>query len=103
MLHAALSAITAHAPVLRVKGFAHVRDAGRASAGTGGQNAYYLYHGTGHTAALRAPPERAHQHSHTPTPPHAHQAMAELVFIGYHLERHLIVADLCEHTGTTWY
>jgi hypothetical protein len=29
--------------------------------------------------------------------------MAELVFIGYHLNRDMVVAKLSEHTGTTWY
>ena len=104
VLHKALSAITAHTPVLRVKGFAHVRDV------TG----HLLIQGVrtriACTMETATPPHSdshhhgtAHQHSHTPTPPHAHEAMAELVFIGYHLERHRIVAKLCEHTGTAWY
>jgi cobalamin biosynthesis protein CobW len=104
LLHTALSAITAHAPVLRVKGFAHVRDA------TG----HLLVQGvrTRITCTMEPtmPPHTEHRghntlpvHHHTTTPAHVHQAMAELVFIGYHLERQHIVAELGTRTGTTWY
>jgi hypothetical protein len=29
--------------------------------------------------------------------------MAELVFIGYHLNRDMVAAKLSEYTGTEWY
>ena len=38
-----------------------------------------------------------HHHTHTPGP------MAELVFIGYHLNRDVVVAKLSEQTRTVWY
>ena len=38
-----------------------------------------------------------HRHTHTPGP------MAELVFIGYHLHRDMVVAKLSEHTGAAWH
>jgi len=34
---------------------------------------------------------------------YARGLIAELVFIGYHLNRDLVVAKLSEHTGTAWY
>jgi hypothetical protein len=36
-------------------------------------------------------------HIYAPSP------MAELMFIGYHRSRDLVVAKLSEHTGTAWY
>jgi hypothetical protein len=44
-------------------------------------------------------PQHSSQHRHT----HGPNTMAELVFIGYHLNRDMVVAKLSEHTGTTWY
>jgi hypothetical protein len=41
--------------------------------------------------------DRHHRHTHTPG------QMAELVFIGYHLNRDVVVAKLSEQTGTVWY
>jgi len=41
--------------------------------------------------------DNSHHHPHAPGP------MAELVFIGYHLNRELVVARLSEQTETVWY
>ena len=92
-LHKALDLIAAQEPVLRIKGFAHVRDAA----------GHLLVQGVRTRIACTletADPSQhdgQHRHLHTPAP------MAELVFIGYHLNRDLVVAKLSEHTGTAWY
>jgi cobalamin biosynthesis protein CobW len=92
-LHKALDLIAAQQPLLRVKGFAHVHD-------TAG---HLLVQGvrTRITCTMEATGpsqhDSQHRHLHTPAP------MAELVFIGYHLHRDLVVAKLNEHTGTAWY
>jgi cobalamin biosynthesis protein CobW len=95
-LHKALDLIAAQEPVLRVKGFAHVRDAA----------GHLLVQGVrtriACTMELADPshpsqPDSLHRHTHTSG------TMAELVFIGYHLNRDLVVAKLNEQTGTAWY
>lgn len=92
-LHRALALITAQEPVLRVKGFAHVRDAA----------GHLLVQGVRRRIACTmatpspVPPDHAHHHTH------ATSTMAELVFIGYHLNREMVVAKLSERTGTVWY
>jgi cobalamin biosynthesis protein CobW len=91
-LHKALNVITAQEPVLRVKGFAHMRDAAGHLLVQGVRTRIAC---TVETAAPSQPD--GHRHPHTPAP------MAELVFIGYHLHRDMVVAKLSEHTGTAWY
>jgi cobalamin biosynthesis protein CobW len=92
-LHKALDVIAAQQPLLRVKGFAHVHDAA----------GHLLVQGvrTRITCTMEttgpSQHDSQHRHFHTPGP------MAELVFIGYHLNRDLVVAKLNEHTGTAWY
>jgi cobalamin biosynthesis protein CobW len=86
-LHQALDLITAQEPVLRVKGFAHVRDAA----------GHLLVQGV--RTRIACIMETTHQPQHT----HTHGTMAELVFIGYHLNRDLVIAKLSEQTGTAWY
>jgi cobalamin biosynthesis protein CobW len=92
-LHKALDLIAAQEPVLRIKGFAHVRDAA----------GHLLVQGVRTRIACTmetADPSQhdgQHRHTHTPGP------MAELVFIGYHLHRDLVVAKLSEYTGAAWY
>ena len=92
-LHKALDLIAAQEPVLRIKGFAHVRDAA----------GHLLVQGVRTRIACTmetADPSQhdgQHRHTHTPGP------MAELVFIGYHLHRDLVVAKLSEYTGVAWY
>jgi cobalamin biosynthesis protein CobW len=92
-LHKALAMITAQEPVLRVKGFAHVRDAA----------GHLLVQGVrtriACTIETTGQPQHDSQHRHT----HTHGTMAELVFIGYHLNRDMVVAKLTEQTGTGWY
>jgi len=92
-LHQALALITAQEPVLRVKGFAHIRDA----------VGHLLVQGVrtriACTMDMAGPTQPDSQHGHT----HVPHMMAELVFIGYHLNRDLVVAKLSEHTGTAWY
>jgi cobalamin biosynthesis protein CobW len=92
-LHKALDVITAQAPVLRVKGFAHVRDA------TGPLLVQGVRTRIACTMETTGQPQHDGQHRHT----HAPSTMAELVFIGYHLNRDMVVAKLSEHTGTKWY
>jgi cobalamin biosynthesis protein CobW len=92
-LHKALDRIAAQEPVLRIKGFARVRDAA----------GHLLVQGVrtriACTMETAAPSQHdgQHHHAHTPGP------MAELVFIGYHLHRDLVVAKLSEYTGAAWY
>jgi cobalamin biosynthesis protein CobW len=93
ILHRALALITAQEPVLRVKGFAHVRDAAGHLLVQGVRTRIACSMET----ASPVPPEHAHHHAHAVSP------MAELVFIGYHLNRDMVVAKLSEHTGTAWY
>jgi cobalamin biosynthesis protein CobW len=106
-LRQALDQIAEQEPVLRVKGFAHVEGAAghllvqgvrtRVSY-TMDQEATPHQHGP----ALVLAPQRAHGHVHEHGHDHAPHARAELVFIGYHLDRTRIVAKLCQHTGTAW-
>jgi len=92
-LHQALCVITAHEPVLRVKGFAHVRDAAGHLLVQGVRSRIAC------TMEAAGPARQDNPHRHT----HEHRTMAELVFIGYHLDRDMVVAQLSEHTGTAWY
>jgi len=98
--------------VLRVKGFAHVRDAAghllvqgvrsriTCTMETAEQSQHdspqHYTHGQAYTSSA---PHHGHLHPHS----HAHGTMAELVFIGYHLDRNRVVAQLREYTGTAWY
>jgi cobalamin biosynthesis protein CobW len=93
ILHQALGLITAQEPVLRVKGFAHVRDAAGHLLVQGVRTRITC------TMDTAGPGLQDHAHHHT----RASSTMAELVFIGYHLNRDLVVAKLSEHTGTAWY
>jgi cobalamin biosynthesis protein CobW len=92
-LYKALDLITAQEPVLRVKGFAHVHDAA----------GHLLVQGVRTRIACtmettdQPQHDGHHHHVHTPGP------VAELVFIGYHLNRDVVVAKLSEQTGTAWY
>jgi cobalamin biosynthesis protein CobW len=92
-LHRALNLIAAQEPVLRVKGFAHVREAA----------GHLLVQGVRTRIAcsmeMASPAPSDHSHHHT----HAASTMAELVFIGYHLNRDIVAAKLSEQTGTAWY
>jgi cobalamin biosynthesis protein CobW len=92
-LHQALALITAQEPVLRVKGFAHVHNA------TGHLLVQGVRTRIACTMETAAPSQHNshHHHPHTPGP------MAELVFIGYHLNRDMVAAKLSEYTGTEWY
>ena len=92
-LHKALDLITAQEPVLRVKGFAHVRDA----AGP------LLVQGVRTRIACTLDTTSSVPHDHSHHHAHAASTMAELVFIGYHLNRDMVVAKLSEQTGTAWY
>jgi cobalamin biosynthesis protein CobW len=92
-LHRALELITAQEPVLRVKGFAHVHDA------TGRLLVQGVRTRVTCTMEMASPVLPDHSHHHT----HAARTMAELVFIGYHLKRDMVVAKLTEQTGTAWY
>jgi cobalamin biosynthesis protein CobW len=92
-LHKALDLIAAQEPVLRVKGFAHVRDA----AGP------LLVQGVRTRIACTMETPGASQHDSQHRHPHTPGPMAELVFIGYHLNRDLVVAKLSEQTGAAWY
>lgn len=84
-LQQALTVVTTQAPVLRVKGFAHVRD------GAG----HLVVQGVRTRIECSLEPS-AHGQAH------AHDAMAELVFIGYHLSREQVTTVLCAQTGTVW-
>ncbi len=107
-LQQALVVITAQEPVLRVKGFAHGRDtAGHllvqgvrtriaCTMETADQARHDSQHSHVHGAAHESSP---HHHDHA----HDHKTMAELVFIGYHLDRDRVVAQLNQYTGTAWY
>jgi cobalamin biosynthesis protein CobW len=104
-LREALEQITEQEPVLRVKGFAHVE----------GATGHLLVQGVRTRIAYTMEPD-ATPHPHDPEPAstqrpahrhehghdHRHHARAELVFIGYHLNRTRMVAKLCQHTGTAW-
>jgi len=92
-LHRALDVITAQEPVLRVKGFAHVREAAGHLLVQGVRTRIACTMETVGPSQHNSP----HHHPHTPSP------MAELVFIGYHLNRDIVVAKLSEHTETVWY
>jgi cobalamin biosynthesis protein CobW len=92
-LHKELDLIAAQEHVLRVKGFAQMRDAA----------GHLLVQGVRTRIActmettVPSSHDSQHRHPHTPGP------MAELVFIGYHLNRDLVVAKLSEQTRTAWY
>ena len=92
-LHKALDLITAQEPVLRVKGFAHIRDAA----------GHLLVQGVrtriACTMETTGPSQPNNPHHHT----HAPNTMAELIFIGYHLDRDMVAAKISEHTRTAWY
>ena len=92
-LHRALDLITAQEPVLRVKGFAHVRDAA----------GHLLVQGVRTRIACTLDTTNSVPHDHSHHHAHAASTMAELVFIGYHLNRDVVVAKLSEHTGTAWF
>jgi cobalamin biosynthesis protein CobW len=92
-LHKALDLIAAQEPVLRVKGFAHVRDAA----------GHVLVQGVRTRIACTMETTTPSQHDSQSHHTHAPSSMAELVFIGYHLNRDAVVAKLNEHTGTAWY
>ena len=92
-LHKALDLIAAQEPVLRVKGFAQVRDAA----------GHLLVQGVRTRIACTRETADPSQHDSPHHHPLAPSPMAELVFIGYHLNRALVVAKLSEHTGTAWY
>ena len=105
-LQRALHHIATQEPVLRVKGFAHAPDrAGHLLVqGVRTRIVYSL------ETAPEAPSKHAHQHTHgttdslpAPGHTHAHSAMAELVFIGYHLHRDTVAAQLTAQTGTPWH
>lgn len=83
-LRQALALITAQTPVLRVKGFAHVRDA------------------AGHLL-VQGVRDRVECSLEAPASTPGHATAAELVFIGYHLRREVVTTLLCEHTGTAWW
>jgi cobalamin biosynthesis protein CobW len=92
-LHKALDVITAQEPVLRVKGFAHIHDAAGHLLVQGVRTRIACTIDTAGTSQH----DSQHRHTHMPGP------MAELVFIGYHLDRDVVVAKLSEQTGTAWY
>lgn len=106
-LREALDQITEQEPVLRVKGFAHVEGATghllvqgvrtRVSY-TMDQDTTPHQHGPAPASTQRPAHGHGHEHGHD----HEHHARAELVFIGYHLDRTRIVAKLRQHTGTAW-
>ena len=79
--------------MLRVKGFAHVHDAAGPLLVQGVRTRIACTMDTAGSTQYNS----LHRHPHTPGP------MAELVFIGYHLNRDLVVAKLNEQTGTAWY
>jgi len=105
VLRKALNWITEQEPVLRVKGFAHVEgETGhllvqgvrtRVSY-TIDQDARPHQHGPGTDSTQR--PSHGHDHGHG----HEYHAQAELVFIGYHLDRAKVAAKLRQHTGIAW-
>jgi cobalamin biosynthesis protein CobW len=92
-LHKALDLIAAQEPVLRVKGFAYIRDAA----------GHLLVQGVRTRIACTMGMSGPSQHDSQHRDPHTPGPMAELVFIGYHLNRDMVVAKLREHTGTAWY
>jgi cobalamin biosynthesis protein CobW len=92
-LHRALDLITAQEPVLRVKGFAYIRDAA----------GHLLVQGVRTRIACTMETAGPSQYDSQHRAPHTPGPMAELVFIGYHLNRDMVVTKLSEHTGTAWY
>ncbi len=113
-LQQALGLIAEQAPVLRVKGFAHIRDrAGHlvvqgvrtritctleTPAPTPHHHPHDHAHDHPHDDHAHAHPHDDHTHAH----PHTPATMAELVFIGYHLNRAMVATALGVHTGTPW-
>lgn len=100
-LYDALYVITEQEPVLRVKGFAHMQ----------GETGHVLVQGVRTRISCTVEKEATshpHVHASDHAVPHAHpnahdhHAQAELVFIGYHLDRAVVAAKLSQHTGTTW-
>ena len=113
-LHKVLDVIATHEPVLRVKGFAHIGHAAEHLLVQGVRRRITCTVETteqGLKDSLSSHiQDEAHTDSvppdgHTPLHAHTHGAipMAELVFIGYHLDRERVVAQLRQHTGTAWY
>ena len=112
ILYEALTAITTQEPVLRLKGFAHVpntpghllvqgvRNRITCTQEDAAQPARQAPQPHSHTTSHQDPP---HQHDHATRHQHSHGTMAELVFIGYHLDRQTVTARLCQHTGTVWF
>ena len=94
-LREALDRITDQEPVLRVKGFAHVD----------GEPGHLLVQGVrtrvSYTMDQGTTPHH-HDHGHEHGHEHEHHARAELVFIGYHLDRAKVAAKLRQHTGAAW-
>src|SRR5262249_12940155 len=113
-LHKALDVIATHEPVLRVKGFAHigngtrhllVQGVRRRIAYTVETTAQALKNFSSSSIKDTAPTGSVPPDGHTPLHAHTHgtSTMAELVFIGYHLDRERVVAQLRQHTATAWY
>ncbi|MGE3540878.1 MAG: GTP-binding protein [Candidatus Tectimicrobiota bacterium] len=111
-LHDALAFITAQEPVLRVKGFAHVPHMPGHILVQGVRERITCTHepssqaGHGMSASATRPSQPhavASHHDHAHGHQHSPETMAELVFIGYHLNRQSITAHLCQQTGTPWY
>lgn len=115
-LQEALRRITTQEPVLRVKGFAHmphisghmlvqgVRDRITCVHEHAAPTAQDTPHDTPQPYSHTTPhQDTPHPHDHSHAHPHSHGTMAELVFIGYHLDRNAVTVALCQQTGTTWY
>jgi cobalamin biosynthesis protein CobW len=100
-LNDALYLITEQEPVLRVKGFAHIQ----------GETGHLLVQGVRTRISCTVDKEApSHHHRHEPkhaaihSHPHSHEdhTRAELVFIGYHLDRGVVAAKLSQYTGAVW-
>jgi cobalamin biosynthesis protein CobW len=101
ILYDALYLITEQEPVLRVKGFAHLQS----------ETGHLLVQGvrTRISCTMDKNVTSHHHHHHESehaaphAHPHDHHTRAELVFIGYHLDRAVVAAKLSQHTGTAWH
>lgn len=100
-LREALYLITQQEPVLRVKGFAHIQ----------GETGHLLVQGVRTRISCtmdKEAPSHHHPHESDHAAPHAHphahehRARAELVFIGYHLDRAVVAAWLSQYTRSVW-